>query len=73
MKTQPSLPEMPGPTSDSIERRMMIEKAIEDLHSALLPVLEALPVANGSQPTISYTARIRGDVLTIRLSGGTGE
>jgi hypothetical protein len=67
------LPGMPGPPESAIDRRLVIEAAINSLHTALLPILEALPVANGSSPSIHYTAKVRGDILSIVLRGGTGE
>ncbi len=71
--TKAKLPGMPGPPESAIDRRRAIEDAIAQLHGALLPLLEGLPVANGSMPSIHYTAKIKGDVLSIVLRGGTGE
>ena len=73
MRDKAKLPGMPGPPESAIDRRHAIEAAIEQLHEALLPLLEGLPVANGSSPSIECTAKIRGDLLSIVLRGGTGK
>lgn len=66
----PALPGMPGPTEDVIQQRQKIEEAIEQLHDALLPSLDALPAGDEAQGSISIRLRIKGDNITVTLKPG---
>ncbi|MFB3924194.1 MAG: hypothetical protein ACE145_20930 [Terriglobia bacterium] len=64
------LPGMPGPTQQRIEQREKIQAAIQAIHDALLPSLEALPVGD-VKGAISIRMKIRGDTVTVTLKPGS--
>ncbi len=69
MRKQLRLPGQPGPSQQSIERRLKIIDTLDQLDRILAPTLENLP--NGSKLTIKQ--KIRGDLFQITISPADAE
>jgi hypothetical protein len=71
--TNPQLPGMPGPDLSRVAQREAIESALGQLHDALLPTVEALPCGNGTQSSVSFRKKIKGDTFQVTLQPGQGQ
>lgn len=64
---------MPGPNPETLRNREALNQAMLDLHQALMPFVEGLPMEDASTVTqFKISQKIKGDMLTVIFRpGGT--
>ena len=68
---QPKLPGLPGKPAAAIARSEALDRAFEELHRALVPLVEGLPTTAESVLTIRRT--IQGDQIKVSFKPGQEE
>ncbi|HEV2418935.1 MAG TPA: hypothetical protein VGX94_14155 [Terriglobia bacterium] len=66
--------EMPGPNAAVLRNRESLNQAMLQLHQALMPFVEGLPMEDGNTATqFKISQKIKGDALIVIFRPGASE
>ena len=70
MGKQARLVGLPGPTEKNLEQREAINAVLIALHNVIVPMLEELPVGEGTKSQISCALIVKGDLVSVKITSG---